>query len=204
MSLWQTYMRSKTVTKRIVSIFVLACVFVSLMFLPYFFQKSARPLALQAEIKSLSSTGNPLRLKIPGINVDASLEYVGLTSDGAMDAPKGPNEVAWFSLGPRPGESGSAVIAGHYGWKNKKVSAFDNLHTLRKGDKVYIEDENGVVITFVVRESRRYDPEADAADVFGSQDGGIHLNLVTCEGVWDAVSKTYSKRLVVFTDKEEI
>ncbi|MDO8408207.1 MAG: class F sortase [bacterium] len=144
----------------------------------------------------------PVRLKIPSIHVDAPIEGAGLTSDGAMDVPKGPVKVAWFNLGPRPGETGSSVIAGHYGWKYRKGSAFDNLHKLRKGDKIYIEDDKGVTISFVVRESRRYDPKADASDVFGSNDGKPHLNLITCEGVWDKVSKTYSKRLVVFTDKE--
>lgn len=144
----------------------------------------------------------PVRLKIPSINVDAPVEYVGLTSDGAMDVPKERANVAWFNLGSRPGENGSAVVAGHYGWKNGKTSAFDNLYKLRKGDKIYIEDENGTTITFVVRESRRYDPKADASYVFGSYDGKSHLNLITCEGAWDKVFKTYSKRLVVFTDKE--
>ncbi|MFZ2299818.1 MAG: class F sortase [Candidatus Moraniibacteriota bacterium] len=55
----------------------------------------------------------------------------------------------------------------------------------------------------MVRESRSFDPDADALDVFSSDDGKAHLNLITCEGVWDKASKRYSKRLVVFTDKEE-
>ena len=144
----------------------------------------------------------PSRLNIPKINVDAEVEYVGLAPDGTMDAPKNSDDVAWFEIGPRPGENGSAVIAGHYGWKNRKASVFDNLHKLRKGDKIYIENDDGEVISFVVRESRRYDPKADASDVFGSSDGESHLNLVTCEGIWDKASASYSKRLVVFADKE--
>ena len=117
-----------------------------------------------------------------------------------MDVPKDRGNVAWFELGQRPGENGSAVIAGHYGWKNGKASAFDNLYKLRKGDTLYIEDDKGVITSFVVRESRRYDPEADASEVFGSNDGRARLNLVTCEGAWDKVSRTYSKRLVVFAE----
>lgn len=146
--------------------------------------------------------GRPVRLKIPGINVDATVEYVGLTSDGTMNIPKSQDDVAWFMLGPRPGEKGSAVIAGHYGWKDGKASVFDNLYKLRKDDKLYVEDDKGAIISFVVRESRRYDPKADASDVFDSNDGKPHLNLITCEGVWDKVSQSYSERLVVFTDKE--
>ena len=146
--------------------------------------------------------GLPIRLKIPSINVNAPIEHVGLAPDGAMDAPKERANVAWFELGRRPGENGSAVIAGHYGWENKQASAFDNLYELRPGDRLYIEDDRGTIISFVVRESRRYDPDADAGDVFGSGDGEAHLNLITCEGAWDKVSRTYSQRLVVFTDRE--
>ncbi len=149
-----------------------------------------------------SPIGRPVRLEIPRINVDTAIEYVGLTSDGAMDIPKNQNDVAWFNLGPRPGEKGSSVIAVHLDRGNGMPAVFDNLYKLRQGDKLYVEDDKGVIISFVVRASRRYDPKADASDVFGSNDGKPHLNLITCEGVWNKVSKSYSERLVVFTDKE--
>lgn len=138
----------------------------------------------------------PIRLKVPKINVDAVLEHVGLTADRAMDVPKDPAYVAWFELGPRPGEKGSAVISGHSGWRNGIPAVFDNLHKLQKGDKVYVENGKGVITSFVVRELRTYGENEDASDVFGSSDGKAHLNLITCEGVWDKVSKSYSKRLV--------
>jgi LPXTG-site transpeptidase (sortase) family protein len=173
--------------------------------LPFdFIRQSSAPLIENAvALPKQERTNLPVRLKIPKINVDAAFEYVGLDPLGAMDIPKGPANVAWFNLGPRPGENGSAVIAGHYGrWKNGEGSVFDNLNKLGKGDRVYVEDENGAIISFVVRESRKYDPEADASDVFGSNDGKSHLNLITCEGVWNETEKSYSSRLVVFADKE--
>ena len=169
-------------------------------FLFYFIPQNRvqiQPAQLNADTEALT-----LRLKIPKINIDAAVVFVGLTPQGAMDVPKGPNDVAWFNLGPRPGEIGSAVISGHYGWKNNIPAVFDNLHKLRKGDKVYVEDKNGATITFVVRELRTYDQNEDASDVFGSSDGKAHLNLVTCTGTWNKAQKSYSKRLVVFTDKE--
>jgi len=146
--------------------------------------------------------GLPIKLKIPKINADASFEYVGLTDDGAMGVPKGPQGVAWFNLGPRPGDIGNAVISGHYGWKNNIPAVFDDLNKLKIGDKVYIETEKGETITFVVRELRSFGENDDASDVFISNDGKSHLNLITCEGVWNKSLKSYSKRLVVFTDKE--
>jgi sortase A len=140
----------------------------------------------------------PVRFKIPRITVNAKIEYAGLTPDGAMDNPKEKSNVAWFSLGTIPGQEGTAVIAGHSGYKVGKVP-FDTLETLRKGDKVYVENAAGESITFVVRESRSYDADANAPEVFTSNKG-THLNLITCAGIWDASKKTYNKRYVVFTD----
>ncbi|MCX6795022.1 MAG: class F sortase [Candidatus Falkowbacteria bacterium] len=144
--------------------------------------------------------GLPVRLTIPKIKVEAAVESVGLTPQGAMGVPKKIANVAWFSLGSRPGEIGSAVMAGHYGYKNG--SAFDDLNKLRPGDKLYSQDDKGTIVTFTVREIKKYNPKDDASDVFGSSDGKSHLNLVTCAGIWSRISKSYSKRLVIFTDKE--
>ncbi len=144
----------------------------------------------------------PIRLVIPKMHVDAALEYVGLTKAGAMDVPKGPASAAWYDLGPRPGEGGSAVIAGHYGWKNNIPAVFDDLFLLEKGDKLYVVDEKGATSTFTVRQVRTYGENDDATDVFGAGDGNAHLNLVTCKGVWNKGKKSYSERLVVFADKE--
>ena len=146
--------------------------------------------------------GIPVRMTIPSINVDATIEYVGLTSNGAMAVPKGPNDVGWFELGPRPGDLGSAVIAGHDGWKNGIPAVFDNLSKLVAGDKIYVKDDTGATIIFVVRKVVIYGENDDASTIFDSNDGLAHLNLITCEGFWNATTQSYSSRLVVFTDKE--
>lgn len=153
---------------------------------------------LAIETSPKASQGLPVRLKIPSINVDAAVEYVGLTSSGAMGVPDSTADVGWFDLGPRPGENGSAVIAGHFNGENDEAGAFINLNKLKEGDRVYIEDDKGTTTSFVVRTSRTYDP-GYADDVF-SGSNSAHLNLITCDGVWDGVKKTYSKRLVVFAD----
>lgn len=149
-----------------------------------------------------TSVGLPVRFKIPVIHVDSTIIPVGITSDGAMDVPKGPAEVAWLNLGPRPGENGSAVIAGHYGWKNNMPAVFDNLHKLGIGDKIFIKDDKEVTTIFVVREIRIYGKDEAAAEVFSSSGEKSHLNLITCAGIWNNAEKTRSERLVVFTDKE--
>ena len=143
----------------------------------------------------------PIRLRIPNINVDAIVEYVGIAPDGSMGVPPGPSDVGWFDLGPRPGDIGSAVIAGHEGWKNGIPAVFDNLYNLVKGDKIYVEDETGTTTIFVVREFRIYGQNDDASYVFTSSDGKAHLNLITCSGVWNTTEKSRPNRLVVFADK---
>lgn len=142
--------------------------------------------------------GLPVRLKIPSIDVYASIENVGVTSEGAMEIPSNSVDVGWFNLGPRPGEEGNAVIAGHVDGESGATGVFVNLHKLKKGDKLYVEDSLGTVKTFVVSESRVYDP-GYAEEVFSAKDG-VHLNLVTCDGVWDGTKKSYTKRLIVFAD----
>lgn len=151
-----------------------------------------------------ASPGIPLRLKIPKIKVDSTLESVGLTVKGEVGIPKGPISAAWFNLSPRPGNNGNAVITGHYGvWKGGLPTVFNNLYKLNKGDKIYVKDDKGATTTFVVRELRTYDLKTNASEVFISKDGKAHLNLITCEGIWNKKSKSYSQRLVVFTDKVE-
>lgn len=145
--------------------------------------------------------GLPIRLKIPKIGVDAAISQVGLTKQGAMDVPTGPTTTAWLNIGSRPGEVGSAAIDGHFGWKDGIPAVFDNLHKLQVGDKADIVDADGATIQFVVREIRTFGSSEDATSVFNSSDGQAHLNLITCQGIWNKSKQSYSKRLVVFTDK---
>ena len=142
----------------------------------------------------------PVRLKIPKLKINASIQYVGLTSSGALDVPGGRafrSDVAWYKSGPRPGENGTAVIDGHSGRNPGPATVFDNLQKLQKGDTLLVQDGNGKSLTFVVREGRSYSPNANAPEVFSSLTG-THLNLITC--IWNQSAKAFTKRYVVFAD----
>jgi LPXTG-site transpeptidase (sortase) family protein len=161
--------------------------------------------SVQIAVSSINNTSNapkglPVRLKIPTIGVDSAIEDAFITPDGRMDVPAGSVNVAWFALGPHPGQVGSAVIGGHYGIKNNVPFVFYKLNELKVGDKVYVVDDKGNNLAFVVRLIKSFDRNADATTVFTSQDGLAHLNLVTCEGIWNRVNNNYPQRLVVFTD----
>lgn len=144
------------------------------------------------------ANGLPIRLFIPKIGVDTHIEYMGVTDAGVMDVPYSAVNVGWFKLGFRPGEHGNAVIAGHFDGRNGEAGVFINLYKLKKGDKIYIKDEKGESISFVVREILIFDP--GYADSVFSASTSAHLNLITCDGVWDGAKRSYDKRLVIFTD----
>lgn len=144
---------------------------------------------------------SPVRLKIPKINIDAAIEHMGLTPEGDMQEPAKLRDVGWYKFGSHPGNKGSAVIAGHYSL-SKDASIFDKLHTLSRDDVVYVEDEEGAIATFTVRELKTYNKDAAAPEIFSSSDEKAHLNLITCAGTWQKAQRTYSDRLVVFTDRK--
>ncbi|MGV9001373.1 MAG: class F sortase [Candidatus Saccharimonadaceae bacterium] len=147
------------------------------------------------------SVSLPVELRIATISVAATVNPVGLTPLGDMDINDNAEQVAWYKLGPKPGEEGSAVIAGHYGWKDGKGSVFNSLNTLKKGDEIATIGENGEVVRFSITRIATYHPDQDATDVFKSDDGKAHLNLITCKGTWINTQSTYSDRLVVFSDR---
>lgn len=142
----------------------------------------------------------PRRLRIPQINVNARIQSVGVTIEGAMETPNNTSDVGWFHLGPRPGGIGSAVIAGHVDGEKGEAAVFSDLSVLSLGSKIYVDDNEGNTTTFIVRSIRSYDP-GYAEEVFSSDDSA-HLNLITCDGIWDQAQKSFTKRLVVFADKE--
>ncbi len=155
---------------------------------------------IKQELAQIS--GAPVRLVIPNLAVDAPVEYVGLTSDGAMDTPERPADVAWYKLGPKPGETGSAVIAGHVDWKDGTPAVFANLEKLKPKDRLEIIDDQGKSHLFEVTGSRIYAADATAPEIFASAIGN-HLNLITCSGVWNKAKQSYTTRLVIFTDLVE-
>lgn len=142
-----------------------------------------------------------VKLIIPSVLIDAELGTSGISNTGEVEASTDPNIATWFNESTKIGEKGTAVVSGHYGWKNNSSAVFDNLEKVKVGDKIYTEVNNKIT-TFIVRDIKTYDLNDDAESVFNSNDGKSHLNLITCAGKWDSVKKTYSERLVVFSERE--
>lgn len=146
-----------------------------------------------------NKTGGPNRLVIPSIKVSSSIENLGIGKNGAMEAPKSYLNAGWFNLGPRPGESGIAVIAGHLDSQYGAPGVFWHLSKLKAGDDIYITDGTGKNLHFKVSGSKIYGADASSGEIF-EKGGNARLNLITCNGVWDKKTQNYTKRLVVSAD----
>jgi len=137
----------------------------------------------------------PARLVIPSIGLDARVAPVGLDASGAMDVPGTADEIAWYELGPRPGELGNAVLAGHNVW-NGRPGAFANLRRLRTGDRVDVATSMQGWFSYQVEDVHSYPADKAPLDqVFGATDRPV-LTLITCAGRPDR-SGSYPDRLVV-------
>lgn len=151
------------------------------------------------ETKPQASSFVAERLMIPKIKVDAKVEQVGLDKEKRMDVPKDDMDVGWYKYGAVPGEKGSAVLAGHFDTKKGGPAVFYKLSELQVNDSVIIVGKNGEDRTFVVTDTKIFKDESFPISLVFSQDDTEHLNLITCDGVFDKNEKNYSDRLVVFT-----
>jgi sortase (surface protein transpeptidase) len=141
----------------------------------------------------------PQRLVIESLEVDSQIELVGLAKDGRMDVPKADENVAWYQLGAKPGEIGSAVIAGHFDSRTGGPAVFFDLGNLEAGDEITVLGQNGQSLVFVVNEVALFtDANFPVTKVFNQTDTR-RLNLITCAGTFNQQQKNYSDRLVVFT-----
>lgn len=142
----------------------------------------------------------PVKISIKSIGVNAPVESVGIL-DGAMAVPTFGHNVGWYSLGTNPGETGSAVLAGHVNWKNGEDAVFTNLEEVKIGDTITVTNNYGSVTNFKVTDMQNFPLETDTTEIFSSSDGIVRLNLITCVGEWNEFLGTHNERLVVFAEK---
>ena len=145
--------------------------------------------------RDVAPTGDPLRVRIPAIGVDAPLVRLGLNPDQTLEVP-GYDESGWYTGGSRPGDRGPAVIAAHVDSKTGPA-VFYRLRELKAGDTVHVDYRDGAV-TFSVRESQSFPKSSfPTAQVYGATEGP-ELRLITCDGTFDRKARSYRSNLVVW------
>jgi len=147
---------------------------------------------------------HPERLRIPAIELDSTLQALGLNPDGTLQVPApGPfyNEAAWFDHSPTPGELGPSVVEGHIDSAKEGPSVFLRLGAVRPGEQVLVTRADSSTAVFTINAVRRYPKDNFAIEtVYGDTGRGAALRLITCGGTFDRVTRNYRDHIVVFAD----
>lgn len=148
-------------------------------------------------LDAFPAMATPKKLEIPALGIDAPIEPVGITSDGAMDIPDSLTTAGWYQHGTAPGNPGKAVLAAHTGYP-KRPTIFRALERATPGLTVHITDQNNGSAVFEVIEIKRYAAkDAPRHLIFGSSPTA-RLAIITCSGAWDAAQNSYAERLVLY------
>ncbi|PKH37846.1 LPXTG-site transpeptidase (sortase) family protein [Nocardioides alpinus] len=146
----------------------------------------ARP----AEVDARTAGAAPGRLAIPVIGVDAGIIPVGVTRRGQLAIGRSVRDVYRWRDGVRPGQAGSAVLAGHT-W-SKGPGVFDRLGSLKVGHRVVV----GTSRFRVVRVRRVTGMSPRQVSRLFSERGRARLVLITC-GDRNDLTGVYRTRIVV-------
>lgn len=149
------------------------------------------------EVTGLGPLELPVRVRIPRIGVDASIETVGLEADGTMGTPKSFSDVGWYGYGPTPGQAGEAVLAGHVDSVHGPA-VFWSLRDLKPGDLIEVDLFGGGTRRFVVDGSGTYPSDAAPISSIFSWNGPPRLSVITCGGVFDRSVHAYDHRLIIY------
>ena len=153
------------------------------------------PPVVAAPPGAAAPSGQPVRLLIPSLKIDARVEAVGVDRSGAMETPRNLWNVGWYRPGPAPGAPGDAVMDGHVGLPGSPL-VFSGLAKLAVGADVIAVLGNGTRSRFTVSSKRSWPANSHPTGLFGV-DGQPRLSLITCTGAYDGGSQTYADRLIV-------
>lgn len=137
------------------------------------------------------------RLVIPKIGVDAPVQIKGVDPDGAMQAPDGPWNVAWYDFSSKPGFGGNAVFSGHVDYVNVGPAVFWDLGDLEQNDIVEVRLEDGTVYRYRVVAKNAFDARSAPIERIVGPTPVESVTIITCAGTFDASSRQYDQRLVV-------
>ena len=156
------------------------------------------PSVANTGISDSDTAGQPRNIRIPALNVSASFENVGLTSNGAIGAPTNIWNAGWYTRSAQPGQTGAVFVDGHA--SANRNGLFGNLQNLRAGDSITVQRNDGQEISYSVSKvevvDRRDVDVAKTLRPYGSAKKG--LNIMSCTGTWIESEQTLTHRVLVY------
>jgi sortase (surface protein transpeptidase) len=144
-----------------------------------------------------AKVARPVYLSIPVIDVHTRLIRLGLTAQGTLQVPGSTSVAGWYTGSPRPGQVGSAIIAGHID-SYLGPGVFFRLRLLRPGNLVYVKHADGTLAVFRVYAEHSYAKDRfPTRQVYGPAPDP-ELRLITCGGTFDPAIGSYLNNVVVY------
>jgi sortase (surface protein transpeptidase) len=145
----------------------------------------------------IEQAARPETVAIPRIDVHADLIGLDLDADRRLEVPTDPQVPGWFVRGPRPGEDGAAIVAGHVD-SQRGPAIFWRIPELEPGDEVIVHREDGSEVVFVVDRVGRWPKDEFPTDEVYRRSAGPELRLITCGGIFDEDARSYRDNIIVF------
>ncbi|MGW7284479.1 class F sortase [Streptomyces sp. NPDC054847] len=125
----------------------------------------------------------PVRLRIPQIDVDAPVMGLGLARDGSLDVPPATdrNLAGWYEDGTSPGAKGTAIVAGHVD-NAQGPAVFYSLGALKKGHRIEVLRADGRTAVFTIDAIEVYKADAFPDKKVYAPADRAELRVITCGG----------------------
>ena len=153
--------------------------------------------ALTSRTGSQATGADPLRIRIPTIEVDAPVQPLIVDENGVLPPPDTYDGTGWWRDGPEPGERGPAVIAGHVD-SRRGPAVFFRLADLSSGVRIFVDRADGSTAVFTTQRVERYGKDAFPTDAVYGDIPDPELRLITCGGEFDRKDRRYLDNVVVF------
>ncbi|MFD9083065.1 class F sortase [Streptomyces erythrochromogenes] len=126
----------------------------------------------------------PVRVTIPAAGVDTSpVLKLGLAADGTVEVPSvaDGDKIGWYTKGVTPGETGPAVLIGHFDTA-RGPAVLKDVSRVRTGEEITVSRADGTTAVFRVRELEQVGKDRfPTAKVYGDTTRP-ELRVITCGG----------------------
>ena len=161
-------------------------------------QPAAAPAAFRS-VRTYQEVAPPVRLRIPAVRIDTPLQRLGRAADSTVEVPRDFGVAGWFADGPRPGQSGPAVILGHVDSRTGP-GVFYPLAGLAAGTEVLVDRADGSTVAFRVSGVVTVPKSGFPTDQVYGPTLQSSLRLVTCGGPFDRAAGSYRDNVIVSAD----
>ncbi|MET8967593.1 class F sortase [Streptomyces hydrogenans] len=139
--------------------------------------------ASAAPVKPLARS-LPVRVQLPAAAVDArGVLDLGLNADGTVEVPSvaQADRIGWYGKGVTPGETGPAVLIGHFDTA-RGPAVLKDVSKVRVGDEITVTRADGTAAVFRVRELQQVDKDAFPTEKVYGDTRRPELRVITCGG----------------------